>query len=87
MAPLNKDTPFFCGTPLKLACTIAYFHTKSAKSTSKFAIFAQKHNYACYEICSELSSVGILSGGCAEGIPALQSMRWESEEAPLQDGR
>jgi len=33
------------------------------------------------------SSDGILSGGCAEGIPALQSMRWESEEAPLQDGR
>ena len=33
------------------------------------------------------SSIGILSGGCAQGIPALQGMRRESEEAPLQDGR
>jgi hypothetical protein len=61
-----------------------YAFRSAATYLSRFCSnFAKAPNYAR----SELSSGKFFSGSCSEGVPALQGMRGQGEEAPLQDGR
>jgi hypothetical protein len=48
----------------------------------------KKPTHSCFELINHRHLHWVsFSGGCTEGITALQSVRGQSEEAPRQDGR